>query len=218
MTIRYLIFASAASILAACGAPEGSSGNSRSADSMDGLMTVSGLPNPCDWLSATEAQAILSLDIAPQQVAMGGAQTSQRSCYYSDPEQTKSIDVSHRMLNPQIVDTTGKSAAELSDIAATTYGYGMNHLESLMSGDTTIVAFGNAEQTILIAFSSIGRARDLPEGMPAAISARMSISGYINPTLLLFDAGQSQEQRLATLKRLIDRPIAQLHAARNLPN
>ena len=211
MKIRYLVSAIAMLLLIACGTPEDSVENSRSADFADGQMTVKGLPNPCDWLTATEAQEILSLDATPQQNEMGDEQTTQRACYYTDADQTKWINVAHNMLNPQLSDSTGKSAAELRDIAATTYAYGMDHIESGMSGDTPIVAFGRAERTILIAFSGIGKARDLPEGVPAG----SSISGYINPSLMLVDSSQSQEQRLATLNRLIDRPIAQLHAASN---
>lgn len=113
------------------------------------------------------------------------------------------------MLNPQAIDTIGMSTAELTEVVANMYAHGMEHLESGTSGDTPTVAFGNADRTILVAFSGIGNARDLPEGMPAG----HSISGYINPSLLLVDAGQSQEQRLATLKRLIDRPLNQLRVA-----
>lgn len=58
-------------------------------------------------------------------------------------------------------------------------------------------------------FTNVGKARDLPEGLPGSFS----ISAYYNVLLHLFAPEQSGEQRLAELTSLVHKPVAQLRAA-----
>lgn len=117
--------------------------------------------------------------------------------------------MSYQGLNSQVFSAEGKSGKELIELAAGMYAYGLTHVESTQTDGRPTLVFDDADRTIMIVFSGIGIARDLPEGMPGGYS----IPSYINPTLLLRDPGTSREQRLAALKGLVERPVAQLFEA-----
>lgn len=210
MTVQSLVCVGMTIMLVACDGPEeaaqGNGGAAPSRSEATGNATIKALPDPCEWLGATEAQDLLGLDEALAQTALGDAQGSGRSCVYTNADQSKWINVSYQGLNPQVFSPKDKSTDELIELASTMYANGLEHLDSSETDGRPTLAFGNAERTTLIVFSGVGKARELPEDMPEGYS----ISSYINAILTLFDAAKSQEARLAELEGLVDRPMSQL--------
>lgn len=215
MSKNALFFVFIAISLVACGdATDSSSGNaatevSAASTAASGQLAIEGLPDPCEWLSAEEAQELLGLDEPPPQTPMGGPETASRSCVYTNEAQTAWINVSYQGLNPQVFTAQGKSEAELSELASSMYADTLEHVYSGETDGYPTLAFEDAERTIMVVFTDIGKARNLPEG----ISDRLSISTYYNVLLHLFAPDQSGGARLEAVKRLVDRPVAQLKAA-----
>lgn len=198
--------------LCACGGSE-DAGNGGSAapesaktSAARGAPILDALPDPCDWLSAPQAQEILGLPEPPPQTPMGGPQTAGRSCVYTDAGQTAWINVSYEGLNPQVFSAQGKSEQELIDLAGAMYAHGLEHVDSDRTEGYPTLAFQDPDRTIMIVFTDIGKARDLPEG----ISERFAISSYYNVVMHLYAPQQSGEARLAALSGLVERAVEQL--------
>ena len=175
----------------------------------NGPRTIVALPDPCEWLSASEAQEILGLPEPPPQTPMGGPDTAGRSCVYTNAEQTAWINVSYEGLNPQVFNAQRKSEQELIELASTVYAHGLEHAYSGKTDGYPTLAFQDADRTIMIVFTDIGKARNLSEG----ISERFAISSYYNVLMHLFVPEQSGEERLGALKGQVNRSVAQLKAA-----
>jgi len=171
--------------------------------------TIEALPDPCAWLSASEAQEILGLPEPPPQTPMGGPDTAGRSCVYTNAEQTAWINVSYEGLNPQVFSAQGKSDQELIELAGAMYAHGLEHVYSGETDDYPTLAFQDADRTILVVFTDIGKARNLPEG----ISERFAISSYYNVLMHLFAPKRSGEERLGALEGLVNRSVDQLSGA-----
>jgi hypothetical protein len=167
---------------------------------------VQGLPDPCEWLSAAEAQELLGFPEAPPQTPMGGPDSGGRSCVYTNAEQTAWINAGFQGSNPQIFSAQGKSEAELKDMAGNLYAHGLEHMESGEVGGYPKLAFQDDDRTIMVVFTDIGKRRNLPEGF----SERLLISTYYNVLLHLHAPHQTAAQRLAALNRLVERPVRQL--------
>lgn len=201
----YLLFS-----LSACGGSTGDAGEeateaSNTADASAPL-TIDGLPDPCDWLSAEEAQELLGLPEAPPQTTMGGPDAAGRSCVYTNEAQTAWINVGYQGLNLQVFTAQGKSEAELIELASSMYAHTLEHVYSGETDGYPTLAFEDAERTVMVVFTDIGKARDLPEG----ISDRLSMSTYYNVLLHMFAPDHSSGARLETLKGMVTRPVEQL--------
>lgn len=215
MNSRTLVCVALAGFLGACGGstdsgtggeqPGGQAGAAKSAEPL----TIEALPDPCEWLSAAEAQKILGLEQPPQQTPMGGPDTAGRSCVYSNPDRTAWINVGYEGLNPQVFSAAGKSGDELVELAGNLYAHGLSHVRTSGTRGLPTLAFEDAERTIMVVFTDVGKARDLPDGFPGSFS----ISAYYSVLLHLFAPTQSGQQRLAELTELVERPVAQLRAA-----
>jgi hypothetical protein len=185
--------------VAACGSPP---------DSTTAQMprTIQGMPDPCEWLNGAQAQELLGLPEAPPQTPMGGAEGAGRACVYTSADQSAWINAGYQGLNPQVFSAQGKSEAELVDLAASLYAHGLVHLESGEAGGYPKLAFQDADRTVVVVFTDIGKRRDLPE----EFSERLLISSYYNVVLHLFAPTLPAAQRLAALNGLVERPVRQL--------
>jgi hypothetical protein len=205
MSLRLVAIAALTVFLPACGGTEDAA-DARSSAGGNGPRLIDELPDPCDWLSGEEAQALLGLPEAPRQTRMGTPETAGRSCVYTNAPQTAWINVSYEGLNPQVFNTQGRSARELVETASSLYAHGLDHVLTEETGGLPTLGFQNGDRTIMVVFTDIGKARDLPEGF----SDRLSMSTYYNVLMHLFAPHQAPEQRLAALNRLADRPLQQL--------
>lgn len=199
MSVRTLLSGIGVVLATACGSPTDSPAD-------QAPRTIEGMPDPCEWLSAAQAQELLELPEPPPQTAMGGAEGAGRACVYTNAAQSAWINAGYQALNPQVFSAQGKSEAELIDLAGSLYAHGLTHLESAEAGDYPKLAFHDADRTIMVVFTNIGKRRNLPEG----ISERLSISSYYNVVLHLFAPALSAERRLDALNGMVDRPVRQL--------
>jgi hypothetical protein len=204
-TLRhFMLLAVALSLGAVLGGCSDSGGPS--GDASGGTLKLAELPDPCAWINAEEAGRLLGLAGQPQQTPMGDATSVGRSCVFTNGDNTIWLNVSYQGLNPQVFDARGQSTEELIELASTQYADQLQHLETSETGRYPTLAFGDAGQTILVVFTNIGKARDLPEG----ISERLSFSSIYTITLWMTAPDLTQEQRLAALHSLVERPVQQL--------
>jgi hypothetical protein len=140
---------------------------------------------------------------------MGGPEAASRACVYTNASRTTWVNASYQGLNPQVMSAQGRSGSELVELARSLYAHGLEHADTGETSGYPTLAFADSQRTIMIVFTDIGKARDLPEGL----SDRLSISSYYNVLLHLTAPEQAPAARLGGLKAMVDRPVAQLRAA-----
>ena len=202
-------FVGAMMVLTACGSPEEQAQEAQTT-TPDKPATIRALPDPCEWLSPDEAQSMLRLEQPPPPSAMGSPTGAGRTCVYMNADQTRWINLSYQGLNPQVFNPAGRTDEELIELATNMYASGLQHEALSKTDGRPTLTFSDDERTVVIVFTGVGKARDLPEG----ISAAHAISSYIQATLTLFDPGRSTTERLGLMQGVAEKPIRQLAEVR----
>jgi hypothetical protein len=213
MNLKMLFAAGVMLAAAACGdkgtGTESAEGDGAASAAGGGVRAVTGLPDPCEWLSVAEAQTLLGLAQPPRQTPMGNADAASRACVFTDPAQTTWINVSYQGLNPQVMSAQGRPEEALVELSGTVYANGLEHVFTGRNEGYPTLGFSDADRTILVTYTDFGKVRKLPEGIPDSLS----VSSYYNVLLHLHAPEQSPDTRLKALQNLVDRPLEQLAAA-----